>query len=215
MKGVMDFDKNQFLTDIFEALVEQGIRNPAMHQYGRPLVEVIVKHEIEQVAKSLQRLADAHIDNLLAMAEEKWANPKELVRTRWKLAEDPSVKRIAARFQAEHTAAKSKPFHTLSAKVHRTETLVKGYDQKVKLNVLTNTAFDSLSEEKQEEITEDIKNLKITDFSVHSDTGHIELKDRGVGEYVYLQVDDSEDWKYDKGEVNILKTKYDRGLEPV
>lgn len=77
----MDFDKNQFLTDIFETLVEQP---------GDPVrqIDYAIHAVIEQHVKALKRFADQERTNLLDMAEEKRANPKEPVKTRWRYASE-------------------------------------------------------------------------------------------------------------------------------
>ena len=75
----MDYDRNQFLTDVFEKLV----RMP-----GDPVrsLDHAVHEVIEAHAKVLKQLAQEERENLLTMAEDKRKNPRELVKTRWRYA---------------------------------------------------------------------------------------------------------------------------------
>ena len=73
----MDFDRNQFLTDVFERLV--SLPGDPVRNIDRAIDDVIESH-----AKVLKRLAQNHREEILGMAEERRATGK-LVPTRWKV----------------------------------------------------------------------------------------------------------------------------------
>jgi hypothetical protein len=73
----MDFDSNQFLTDVFEALV--GLPGDPVRQIDRAVEEVVAGH-----VKVLRRLAQTHRTDLLDMAEERKRTGK-MVATKWRV----------------------------------------------------------------------------------------------------------------------------------
>lgn len=73
----MDFDKNHFLTDVFEEVLR--MKGDPVRNLDRAVNEVIDQH-----VKELKALAQEERENLLGMAEEKRKNPRELVKTRWR-----------------------------------------------------------------------------------------------------------------------------------
>src|SRR5271170_3812416 len=72
----MNYDRDQFLQDVFERLVK--LPGDPVHQIDRA-----VEAEIEFVAKSLKHLAQQEREALVTMAEQRKANPREMVKTLW------------------------------------------------------------------------------------------------------------------------------------
>ena len=73
----MDYDRNQFLTDVFEKLV--GMPGDPVRQIDHAVEEVIAQH-----LKVLRCLAQQHRTDLLSMAEGRRRTGKP-VPTRWKV----------------------------------------------------------------------------------------------------------------------------------
>jgi hypothetical protein len=73
----MDFDKNQFLQDVFEALV--ALPGDPVTQIDGAVFRVVAAH-----AQVLGRLAQAHREDLLGMADER-KRTGQPVPTRWKV----------------------------------------------------------------------------------------------------------------------------------
>jgi hypothetical protein len=73
----MDYDRNQFLTDVFEALLE--LPGDPVRQLDHAVAETIALH-----VKFLKQDAQAARTAIIEMAEEKRKNPHGgPVRTRW------------------------------------------------------------------------------------------------------------------------------------
>jgi fructose-1,6-bisphosphatase/inositol monophosphatase family enzyme len=72
----MDFDKNQFLSDLFESLLKMP--GDPVTQIDRAVEDVIASH-----VKVLKRLAQHYRQDLLDMAEEHRTTGHPVV-TRWK-----------------------------------------------------------------------------------------------------------------------------------
>ena len=73
----MDYDRDQFLTDVFERLLQ--LPGDPVRQLDHAVAETI-----EYVVKSLKRDAQEARTAILEMAEEKRKNPRGgPVRTRW------------------------------------------------------------------------------------------------------------------------------------
>jgi hypothetical protein len=77
----MDYDRNHFLTDIFEEAwaLEKERRSTTPTRSINDAIESVIEAHVED----LRRVAKQHEKDLAAMLIEKRANPKELVRTRW------------------------------------------------------------------------------------------------------------------------------------
>jgi hypothetical protein len=73
----MDYDKDQFLSDIFEALVL--LPGDPMRQIDHAVNDVIAEH-----VKVLKRLAETHRQDLLGMTEER-KQTGQPVATRWRV----------------------------------------------------------------------------------------------------------------------------------
>jgi hypothetical protein len=73
----MDFDKGQFLTDVFEALVKAP--GDPVRQIDGVIFRVIAAHSV-----TLHKLAQAHRQEFIEMAEERRATGKP-VATKWKV----------------------------------------------------------------------------------------------------------------------------------
>ena len=73
----MDFDKSQFLQDVFEALV--ALPGDPVTQIDGAVFRVVAAH-----AQVLGRLAQEHREELLDMAEER-KRTGQPVLTRWKV----------------------------------------------------------------------------------------------------------------------------------
>jgi hypothetical protein len=73
----MDFDRNQFLTDVFEALVKAP--GDPVRQIDGAIFRVIAAHTV-----TLHKLAQAHRQELIDMVEEHRKTGKP-VPTSWKV----------------------------------------------------------------------------------------------------------------------------------
>jgi hypothetical protein len=73
----MDYDRNQFLTDVFEKLVSLP---------GDPVaqIDVAISRIIDGHVKALRRLVQQHREEIIDMAEERRRTGKP-VPTRWKV----------------------------------------------------------------------------------------------------------------------------------
>ncbi len=78
----MDFDENQFLTDVFEELVGTGTSRKPPKDPVRE-IDAAINNVIDEHVKVLRQVAQRHREAILGMAEEKYKNPKAIVRTRW------------------------------------------------------------------------------------------------------------------------------------
>lgn len=102
---------------------------------------------------------------------------------------------------------------TFHAKIHRSETIVKGYEAKVKILLVPKPAFLKQSPEEQREIAEYAKGLKLTSFSVSRD-GDVHLLDSYCSQWFTVEIDEGRGaWDYDGGEVSTLKTVYSSRLD--
>lgn len=87
----MDYDRNHFLTDIFEDLLDQmrrgNHRNPPT---GDPVrfIDRAVENVIAAHVKELRAEAQSEREHLITMAEAKVKNPKDLARTLWASGEN-------------------------------------------------------------------------------------------------------------------------------
>lgn len=85
----MDFDRNHFLTDVFEELIldmsHSNHRNPPT---GDPVryIDHAVDLVIDRHVKELRALAQDERVHIITMAEEKAKNPREPVKTLWRQA---------------------------------------------------------------------------------------------------------------------------------
>jgi hypothetical protein len=72
----MDFDRNHFLTDVFETVI---------HMRGDPVknLDHAIHEVIEDHVKVLKELAQEEREHLLTMAEQRRKNPREMVKTLW------------------------------------------------------------------------------------------------------------------------------------
>lgn len=75
----MDYDRNQFFQDIFERLVEMP--GDPMRQFAH-----VVHEEIQYMVKDLTDEANRERDHIITMAEQRKANPREMVKTLWRQA---------------------------------------------------------------------------------------------------------------------------------
>ncbi len=73
----MDFDKSQFLQDVFEALL--AVPGDPVAQIDGAIFRVVAAH-----AHTLGKVAQEHREDLLAMVEERRRTGKP-VATRWKV----------------------------------------------------------------------------------------------------------------------------------
>ena len=73
----MDFDRNQFLTDVFENLLT--LPGDPVTQMDQAVEDVIAAH-----TKVLRKLAQRHREDLLDMAEER-RRTGEPVATQWRV----------------------------------------------------------------------------------------------------------------------------------
>ena len=73
----MDFDSNQFLTDVFEVLIKMP--GEPVRQLDAAVEEIIADH-----VEILRKLAQRHRTDILSMAEERRTTGK-MVMTRWRL----------------------------------------------------------------------------------------------------------------------------------
>lgn len=73
----VDFDKSQFLTDVFEELVRAP--GDPMRQFEHALFRIIAAHSVV-----LHRLAQAHRPEIIEMVEEH-KRTGQPVATRWKV----------------------------------------------------------------------------------------------------------------------------------
>lgn len=100
----------------------------------------------------------------------------------------------------------------IRAKMHRSETIVKGYEAKVLIRLVPTPKFMKMDKAGQTETSSDAKKLKLSDFSVKND-GEVVLLDTYLSQYFFVEVeDDDSGWEYDEGEVTTLKTVYSRQL---
>jgi hypothetical protein len=90
-------------------------------------------------------------------------------------------------------------------------TMVKGYEANVRIKLIPTPRLMKLTKDEQNDITNDAKGLKLTDFSVRND-GDVTLLDSYFAQYFFVEVEDEGGWEYDEGEVTTLKTVYSRQL---
>ena len=75
----MDFDRNHFLTDVFETLL--GMRGDPVKNLDAAVHEVIEDH-----VKALKELAQEEREHLLTMFEERRKHPHTPAKTLWRTA---------------------------------------------------------------------------------------------------------------------------------
>jgi hypothetical protein len=73
----MDYDRNRFLTDVFETLITLS---------GDPVTQIdhAVEETIDEHVQVLRKLARLHREEVVGMAEERRRTGK-MVKTRWRL----------------------------------------------------------------------------------------------------------------------------------
>jgi hypothetical protein len=79
----MDYDRNHFLTDVFETVLKMR---------GDPVknLDAAVNEVIEDHVKELKKLAQEEREHLLTMYEERRKHPFTPARTLWRYASGPA-----------------------------------------------------------------------------------------------------------------------------
>ncbi len=97
---------------------------------------------------------------------------------------------------------------TITAKMHRTQTLVRGEESTVKIRLVPKPAFFELPEDAQAEALAESKKLTQGSFGVTRE-GFVHMCSYWLAQYVDVEIDEG-DWNYDGGEVSTLSERYDR-----
>ena len=91
----------------------------------------------------------------------------------------------------------SKPVYSIHAKMHRTETIVRGEDNSVRVYFLPKPAFEKLNEEEKESVLYDLRSLPRLNLMTNGD---VRIASSYLDQYVFAEVEDEGQWTYDGGE---------------